>query len=129
MAGFRSSSFSIAAAKSQASEFAQRIAAISHQSMGAMGFTHEHILHHYTRRLWVWRRDFGSETFWGEKIGQAYAKALKLDPKHTGALEYQGVLFIKLNQIDKAKANLALIKSICGNTTCESYVDLAKAIG
>ena len=26
------------------------------------------------RRLWVWRRDFGSETFWGEKIG-AYAKA------------------------------------------------------
>ncbi len=68
-------SFSIAAAKSQASEFAQRIAGISHQSMGAMGFTHEHVLHHYTRRLWVWRRDFGSETFWGEKIGAAYAKA------------------------------------------------------
>ena len=67
--------FSIAAAKSQASEFAQRIASIAHQSMGAMGFTHEHILHHYTRRLWVWRRDFGSETFWGEKIGAAYAKA------------------------------------------------------
>jgi acyl-CoA dehydrogenase len=68
-------SFSIAAAKSQTSEFAQRIAAIAHQSMGAMGFTHEHILHHYTRRLWVWRRDFGSETFWGEKIGTAFAKA------------------------------------------------------
>ncbi|MFM8532199.1 MAG: acyl-CoA dehydrogenase family protein [Acidimicrobiia bacterium] len=68
-------SFSIAAAKSQTSEFAQRIAAISHQSMGAMGFTHEHVLHHYTRRLWVWRRDFGSESFWGEKIGAAYAKA------------------------------------------------------
>ena len=67
--------FSIAAAKSQASDFAQRIAAISHQSMGAMGFTHEHILHHYTRRLWVWRRDYGSETFWGDKIGAAYAKA------------------------------------------------------
>ena len=68
-------SFSIAAAKSQASDFAQRICSISHQSMGAMGFTHEHILHHYTRRLWVWRRDFGSESFWGEKIGEAYAKA------------------------------------------------------
>ena len=67
--------FSIAAAKCQASDFAQRIAAISHQSMGAMGFTHEHILHHYTRRLWVWRRDFGSETYWGDKIGAAYAKA------------------------------------------------------
>jgi len=39
-----------AAAKSQASDFALRIAAISHQSMDAMGPTHEHILHHYTRR-------------------------------------------------------------------------------
>jgi acyl-CoA dehydrogenase len=67
--------FSIAAAKSQCSDFAHRIAAISHQSMGAMGFTHEHVLHHYTRRLWVWRRDFGSESFWGEKIGAAFAKA------------------------------------------------------
>ena len=67
--------FSIAAAKSQCSDFAHRISAIAHQSMGAMGFTHEHILHHYTRRLWVWRRDFGSESFWGEKIGAAYAKA------------------------------------------------------
>jgi acyl-CoA dehydrogenase len=68
-------SFSIAAAKAQCSDFAHRISAIAHQSMGAMGFTHEHILHHYTRRLWVWRRDFGSESFWGEKIGAAYAKA------------------------------------------------------
>jgi acyl-CoA dehydrogenase len=67
--------FSIAAAKSQCSDFAHRISAIAHQSMGAMGFTQEHILHHYTRRLWVWRRDFGSESFWGEKIGAAYAKA------------------------------------------------------
>lgn len=70
-------SFSIAAAKTQCSDFAHRIAAISHQSMGAMGFTHEHILHHYTRRLWVWRRDFGSESYWGEKIGQSFAKAGK----------------------------------------------------
>jgi acyl-CoA dehydrogenase len=42
-----------------------------------MGFTHEHILHHYTRRLWVWRRDFGSESFWGEKIGESFARAGK----------------------------------------------------
>lgn len=68
-------SFSIAAAKTQCSDFAHRIAAIAHQSMGAMGFTHEHILHHYTRRLWVWRRDYGSESFWGEKIGQTFARA------------------------------------------------------
>ncbi|MDO8359202.1 MAG: tetratricopeptide repeat protein [Devosia sp.] len=59
--------------------------------------------------------------------GRAYAKALKLDPKHTGALEYQGVLFIKLGQLDKANANLAKIKTICG-TGCEEYKDLAKAL-
>lgn len=60
--------------------------------------------------------------------GAAYARALKLDPKHTGALEYQGILFIKLGQMDKAKANLALIKTISGANS-EEYQDLAKAIG
>ena len=63
-----------------------------------------------------------------DRAGQAYAKALKLNPKHTGALEYQGVLFIKLGQKDKAQANLDKIKTICG-TTCEEYEDLAKALG
>ncbi|MBI4923936.1 MAG: tetratricopeptide repeat protein [Devosia nanyangense] len=62
-----------------------------------------------------------------ELAGRAYVKALKLDPKHTGALEYQGVLFIKLGQLDKANANLAKIKTICG-TGCEEYRDLAKAL-
>ncbi|HVY51936.1 MAG TPA: tetratricopeptide repeat protein [Devosia sp.] len=63
-----------------------------------------------------------------DRAGQAYAKALKLNPKHTGALEYQGVLFIKLGQLDKARANLDKIKAICG-TTCEPYTDLAKELG
>jgi len=63
-----------------------------------------------------------------DRAGQAYTKALKLNPKHTGALEYQGVLFIKLGQKDKAQANLDKIKAICG-TTCEEYTDLAKALG
>ena len=63
-----------------------------------------------------------------DRAGQAYVKALKLNPKHTGALEYQGVLFVKLGQLDKAKANLAKIKTISGATS-EEYEDLAKAIG
>jgi Flp pilus assembly protein TadD len=63
-----------------------------------------------------------------DRAGQAYAKALQLDPKHTGALEYQGILFIKLGQTDKAKANLDKIKAIEG-TKGEAYVDLAKALG
>jgi len=60
--------------------------------------------------------------------GRAYKRALTLNPNHTGALEYQGVLFIKLGERSKAEANLAKIKSICG-TTCEAYKDLAEELG
>lgn len=62
-----------------------------------------------------------------ERAMQAYTKALSLNPKHTGALEYQGVLFVMLGEIDKAKDNLERIEDICG-TTCEEYEDLAEAI-
>jgi alkylation response protein AidB-like acyl-CoA dehydrogenase len=68
-------SFAIMAAKTQAGEAAHKICAIAHQSMGAMGFTYEHVLHHFTRRLWVWRRDYGSEAYWGAKLGRALAEA------------------------------------------------------
>jgi Flp pilus assembly protein TadD len=63
-----------------------------------------------------------------DRAGQAYARALKIDPRHTGALEYQGVMFVKLGQLDKARANLAKLKAI-GGTGTEEYADLAKAIG
>ncbi|HWA18672.1 MAG TPA: tetratricopeptide repeat protein [Devosia sp.] len=62
-----------------------------------------------------------------KRAGQYYARALKLDPNHTGALEYQGILFVKLGELDNAKANLAKLGTICG-TSCEEYEDLAKAI-
>lgn len=57
-----------------------------------------------------------------------YAAALKLNPNHRGAREYLGETYVKLKQLPKAKAELAALKKICGNTTCEEYVDLAKAI-
>lgn len=56
----------------------------------------------------------------------AYDKALALDPKHKGALEYSGVAYLKVNQKDKAEAQLARLKAIC--TSCEETTDLAKAI-
>lgn len=62
-----------------------------------------------------------------KRAQQAYTRALKIDPNHAGALEYQGVLYVKLGEIDKAKANLEKIKGICG-TDCEEYKDLAEAI-
>ena len=42
-----------------------------------------------------------------------YEKALKIDPKHKGTLEYQGEMFITLGQLDKAKANLKKLSSVC----------------
>ena len=62
-----------------------------------------------------------------ERAMQAYTRALTLDPQHTGALEYQGVLFVILGDLDKANANLDKIEAICG-TSCEEYEDLAEAI-
>ena len=61
------------------------------------------------------------------KSSHYYEKALNIDPKHLGALEYQGELFITLGKIDKAKANLAQIDDICV-TRCKELRELEKAI-
>lgn len=59
-----------AIAKARASEAAGKIASIAHQVHGAMGFTREHRLQYFTRRLWAWRDECGSETDWSRIIGQ-----------------------------------------------------------
>ena len=59
--------------------------------------------------------------------GDYYQQALALNPKHTGALEYQGELFIQLGKIELAKANLAKIDKICW-LPCNAERDLKKAI-
>jgi tetratricopeptide (TPR) repeat protein len=56
----------------------------------------------------------------------AYEMALNLDPKHLGALEYQGELFVTLKRMDDAKANLAKLKDLCKD--CEEMQDLQAAI-
>lgn len=60
----------IAVAKARVGEAAGTVAAIAHQVHGAIGMTHEHALHQYTRRLWSWRDDFGSEQYWQEILGK-----------------------------------------------------------
>ena len=57
-----------------------------------------------------------------------YEKALKLNPNHLGALEYQGELFVLTNKVSAAKKNLAKLEKICG-LKCGEYLDLKKAIG
>jgi tetratricopeptide (TPR) repeat protein len=57
-----------------------------------------------------------------------YEKALKLNPNHLGALEYQGELFVLTNKVSAAKRNLAKLEKLCG-LKCGEYLDLKKAIG
>jgi predicted Zn-dependent protease len=57
-----------------------------------------------------------------------YSKALSIDPKHLGALEYQGELFLLTNKASSAKKNLRKLKALCG-VNCEEYLDLKQAIG
>lgn len=45
-------------------------AEIAHQVFGAIGFTDEHSLHYFTRRLWQWRSAARSEQWWSEKLGE-----------------------------------------------------------
>ena len=63
----------VAAAKARVGEAAGVAAEIAHQVHGAMGFTHEHSLHHFTRRLWAWRDEYRRETDWQEKLGRQVA--------------------------------------------------------
>jgi tetratricopeptide (TPR) repeat protein len=57
-----------------------------------------------------------------------YLKALKLDPRHKGAHEYLGELYVEIGQMQKAKQMLDQLEQICGNTRCEEYRDLAEFI-
>ncbi|TGE01979.1 acyl-CoA dehydrogenase [Methylobacterium nonmethylotrophicum] len=60
----------IAAAKVRAGEAAGQGASIAHQVHGAIGFTQEHRLHDFTRRLWAWRDEFGREAQWAQRLGR-----------------------------------------------------------
>ena len=48
-----------------------------------------------------------------DKAAQYYDKALKISPKHKGALEYQGEMFLTQGNLKKAEANLKKLKKIC----------------
>ena len=70
--------------------------------------------------------------FSNRKLGQldlaalSYAEALRLNPAHLGALEYQGEMFIELKQLDQARANLETLKGLCAD--CEETLDLAEML-
>ena len=62
-----------------------------------------------------------------EKAAFYYNKALKINPKHKGALEYQGEMYLTLNQIGKAEENLRKLDKICF-LGCPEFDKLKKSI-
>jgi tetratricopeptide (TPR) repeat protein len=56
-----------------------------------------------------------------------YQAALKIDPKHKGALEYYGELFLMKNDLPGAEQMLARLNKVCF-FSCEEYRDLKEEI-
>jgi hypothetical protein len=56
-----------------------------------------------------------------------YAEALRIDPKHRGAHEYLGEAYLQINDLTKAKVQLAALDKLCF-FVCEEYSDLKQAI-
>jgi len=56
-----------------------------------------------------------------------YNEALRIDPKHRGALEYSGELYLMKGDLATAEKRLAALDKIC-RLPCEEYTDLKKAV-
>jgi tetratricopeptide (TPR) repeat protein len=56
-----------------------------------------------------------------------YDAALRIDPRHKGALEYSGELYLMMGNAAKAEARLAALNGVCG-PSCAEYKDLKAAI-
>jgi acyl-CoA dehydrogenase len=64
----------VLAARVRAARSATAATAIAHQVHGAIGFTREHRLQHFTRRLWTWRDAHDGEGALQEELGRLLAE-------------------------------------------------------
>jgi Flp pilus assembly protein TadD len=56
-----------------------------------------------------------------------YNEALRIEPKHRGALEYSGELYLIKGDLAKAEERLQALDKAC-RLPCEEYTDLKKAV-
>jgi Flp pilus assembly protein TadD len=57
-----------------------------------------------------------------------YEEALRIDPKHRGALEYSGELYLMKGDLARAEQRLAALDKACF-LPCEEFTDLKNAVG
>ena len=62
-----------------------------------------------------------------EAAERYYDEALRIDPKHRGALEYSGELYLMKGDLAKAEERLGTLDKAC-RLPCAEYTDLKKAI-
>jgi hypothetical protein len=60
-------------------------------------------------------------------VFQHYNEALRIDPKNKGANEYLGEAYLMVNNLPKAKEQLATLDKLCF-LPCREYSDLKKSI-
>ena len=62
-----------------------------------------------------------------DKSFAAYMMAIEINPKHIGAHEYLGELYLMMNNKDKALEMLVKLETLAG-TSSKEYLDLKKTI-
>lgn len=62
-----------------------------------------------------------------EKAYDYYQAALKIKPKHKGANEYLGELYVETDRLAEAQQQLEILKEIC-STKCKEYKQLKSVI-
>ncbi len=62
-----------------------------------------------------------------KRAARSYGIALRIDSNHKGALEYQGEMFLKMNDLKSARANLAKLVRLCPSG-CKERAELERAI-
>jgi acyl-CoA dehydrogenase len=67
--------FEVACARVVGGEAAVTATRAAHQAHGAMGMTREYALHHLSRRLWAWSRQWGPTAAWRAELGAAAHRA------------------------------------------------------
>lgn len=65
----------LAMAAVTAADAARVVTSGAHQVHGAIGMTDEYPLGIFTRRLWAWRNEYGSERYWRRRVGDRLVHA------------------------------------------------------